>query len=94
MRRLALYAVTSGWDGPFQLAEVVVAAESPDAAIAHAEGAFDTANQPICRAKMRIAKLGPVAEGVVCRPREAGAPLEADWHPVDRRCDPQDATSS
>ncbi|MDH3228047.1 MAG: hypothetical protein OEM67_13300 [Thermoleophilia bacterium] len=95
MRDLRLFAVTSGWDGPFQLSEVVVVAASADSAIAHAEDAFADANQPICRAKMKIAELGAIAEGTVVGPTECGAPLHhAQWRTVDRRCDPESELSS
>lgn len=93
MTDLSLFAVTSGWDGPFQLSEVIVIAASPDSAIVHAEAAFADANQPICRAKMKIAELGAIAEGTVVGPKESGAALPGQWRPVDRRCDPEGAVS-
>jgi hypothetical protein len=91
MTPLCLFAVTSGWDGPFQLGEVVVAAETAEAALTHAEAAFGEANQPICRAKMRIAELGEVTEGAVIGPREAGTSLGAGGRALERRCDPEGA---
>ena len=88
MSALRAYAVTSGWEGPFHLEEVLVAAGDRGDAIRHAEDAFAAAGQPICRAKMRIADLGRIAEGALAAPRRAGAALSDDWQPVDRRCDP------
>ncbi len=81
-----LFAVTSGWEGPFQHEQVVVAAAGADEALRLAEEAFAGAAQPVCRAKMRIADLGPVAPGVVAGPLRAGESLAADGEPVDRRC--------
>lgn len=88
MDGLRLYAVTSGWDGPFQLSEVIVSAPGEDAAVASAESAFRDAGQPICRAKMQIAELGPVSEGVVLGPHDRRIELPGEWRPVGRRCDP------
>lgn len=83
---LRLFAVTSGWEGPFQHEQVVVAAPGADAALRLAEDAFAGAAQPVCRAKMRIAELGPVAPGVVAGPLRAGESLAAGGEPVERRC--------
>ena len=83
---LRLYAATSGWEGPFQHEEVVVAAAGADEAIRLAEQAFAGVAQPVCRAKMRIADLGPVTAGVVAGPLRAGASLAEGGTPVDRRC--------
>jgi hypothetical protein len=88
---LRLYAVTSGWDGPFQLAEVMVAADSEDAAVGHAEQAFSAAGQPVCRAKMRIGDLGALRDGLVAGPRRGEAPYEVAWRDPVRRCDPEPA---
>ncbi len=81
-----LWAVTSGWDGPFQHEEVLVAAPGPDEALRRAEQAFAAVTQPVCRAKMRIADLGALSGGLVVGPRRAGAALAADGDPVDLRC--------
>jgi hypothetical protein len=81
-----LWAVSSGWDGPFQLEEVVVAARGADNALRRAEAAFAEARQPVCRAKMRIADLGPLDEELVLGPRRAGGSLSADGEPVELRC--------
>jgi len=83
---LRLYAATSGWEGPFQHEEVVVAAAGADEAIRLAEQAFAGVAQPVCRAKMRIADLGPVTAGVVAGPLRAGASLAEGGAPVDLRC--------
>ena len=42
--------------------------------------------QPVCRAKMRIADLGPVAPGVIAGPLRAGDSLAEGGEPVDLRC--------
>ena len=52
-----------------------------------AEEAFGAVAQPVCRTKMRIADLGPVAPGVVAGPLRAGDSLAAGGTPVDLRCD-------
>lgn len=83
---LRLWLATSGWDGPFQYEEVVVAAADVDAARRAAETAFAGVVQPVCRARMRIADLGPVRAGVVAGPRRAGEPYAADFREVDARC--------
>ncbi len=91
MSGVRVFAVTSGWDGPFQLAEAFVAAATHDDAIAHAERAFSDAGQPVCRAKMRIADLGDITDGAVLGLRTSDGPLDANWRSVDRRCDPEGA---
>jgi hypothetical protein len=83
---LRLFAATSGWEGPFQHEQVLVAAEDPDQARRLAEEAFAGVTQPVCRAKMRIADLGPVAAGVVAGPLRAGDSLADGGEPVDLRC--------
>jgi hypothetical protein len=83
---LELFAVTSGWDGPFQHEEVLVAATSPVDAVRRAEQAFAEVRQPVCRARMRVADLGPVGPGLVVGPRKGGAALAAAGEPVDLRC--------
>lgn len=83
---LRLFAATSGWEGPFQHEQVIVAARDGDEARALAEGAFAGVAQPVCRAKMRISDLGPVAPGVVAGPLRAGESLAAGGAPVDLRC--------
>jgi hypothetical protein len=83
---LRLYAATSGWEGPFQHEQVVVAATGADEAIRLAEAAFADVAQPVCRARMRIADLGPVAAGVIAGPLQAGASLAEGGAPVDLRC--------
>jgi hypothetical protein len=83
---LRLFAATSGWEGPFQHEQVIVAARGPEEARTLAEGAFAGVAQPVCRAKMRIADLGPVATGVVAGPLRAGESLAAAGEPVDLRC--------
>jgi hypothetical protein len=81
-----LWAVSSGWDGPFQHEEVLVAAPSAPEALRRAEAAFDGVRQPVCRAKMRIADLGPLDEAMVVAPRRGERLLSADGDPVDLRC--------
>jgi hypothetical protein len=83
---LRLFAASSGWDGPFQHEQVLVAAAGPDEARRLAEEAFAGVAQPVCRAKMRIADLGPVAAGVVAGPLRAGDSLADRGEPVDVRC--------
>jgi hypothetical protein len=83
---LRLFVATSGWEGPFQHEQVLVAAEDPDQARRLAEEAFAGVTQPVCRAKMRIADLGPVAAGVVAGPLRAGDSLADGGEPVDLRC--------
>ncbi len=83
---IRLFAATSGWEGPFQHEQVLVAAHGADEARLLAEGAFADVAQPVCRAKMRIRDLGPVATGVVAGPLRAGESLAAGGAPVDRRC--------
>jgi hypothetical protein len=85
---LRLFVATSGWEGPFQHEQVVVAAEDPDEARRLAEEAFGGVAQPVCRAKMRIADLGPVTAGVVAGPLRAGDSLADGGAPVDLRCGP------
>ena len=84
---LRLYAATSGWEGPFQHEQVLVAATGAEEARVLAEEAFGAVAQPVCRTKMRIADLGPVAPGVVAGPLRAGDSLAAGGTPVDLRCD-------
>ncbi len=83
---LRLFAATSGWEGPFQHEQVVVAATDADAARRIAEDAFAGVAQPVCRAKMRLSDLGPVVAGVVAGPLRAGESLAAGGDPVDLRC--------
>lgn len=83
---LHLWLATSGWEGPFQHEEVIVAAAGPEAARRVAEEAFASVTQPVCRARMRLADLGPVAPGVVAGPRRNGEPFPAERRTVDARC--------
>ena len=83
---LRIFAATSGWEGPFQHEQVLVAAAGADEAWRLAEGAFAEVAQPVCRAKMRIADLGPVTAGVIAGPLRAGDSLAAAGEPVDLRC--------
>jgi hypothetical protein len=83
---LRLFAATSGWEGPFQHEQVIVAASGADEARRRAEEAFAGVVQPVCRAKMRIADLGPVTAGMVVGPLRAGDSLAAGGEPVDLRC--------
>jgi len=91
---LRLFAATSGWEGPFQHEQVIVAAATKDrlgdaeTARILAEEAFAGVAQPVCRAKMRIADLGPVAAGVVAGPLKAGDSLAEAGVQVDLRCGP------
>ncbi len=84
---LRVWAASSGWEGPFQHEEVIVLAEDLDAARRAAEAAFGEVVQPVCRAKMRIADLGPVRPGAVAGPRRNGESFTAAGSVVDRRCD-------
>jgi hypothetical protein len=83
---LRLWAASSGWEGPFQHEEVIVLAADADAARRAAEEAFAGVVQPVCRAKMRIADLGPVRPGPVTRPRRHGESFAATGSEVDARC--------
>ena len=82
---LHLFLATSGWDGPFQYSQVVVGAPDIEAARVLAEEAFAGVVQPVCRARMRIADLGPAAPGVIAGPTRSGEPLAAGVE-VDARC--------
>ena len=84
---LRIWAASSGWEGPFQHEQVLVAASDAEEARTLAEAAFGEVAQPVCRTKMRIADLGPVAAGVVAGPFRAGDSLAAGGTPVDLRCD-------
>lgn len=83
---LRLFAASSGWEGPFQHEQVIVVAADPEAARRLAEEAFAGVVQPVCRAKMRIADLGPLTAGVVGGPLRAGESLTDAGTPVDLRC--------
>lgn len=82
-----LWAVTSGWNGPFQKEEVIVVAHDLDEAVRYAERAFADVAQPVCRAKVRARDLGAAAAGLVAGPRVSGEALGAGGVPLDRRCD-------
>ncbi|MGI9539877.1 MAG: hypothetical protein ACR2N6_06995 [Miltoncostaeaceae bacterium] len=82
-----LWAVTSGWDGPFQKEEVIVVAHDLQQAVAHAEEAFAEVAQPVCRAKVRARDLGRAAAGLVVGPRVSGESFGAGGVPIERRCD-------
>lgn len=83
-----VWAVSSGWEGPFQLEEVLVIA--PDAATAQerAESRFSEAGQPVCRAKVRVADLGDASEGLLVGPRRSGEQWSAEGVQLAQRCDP------
>jgi len=85
---LRMWAASSGWEGPFQHEEVIVLAEDSDAARLAAEQAFARVAQPICRAKMHIADLGPVRPGAATAPRRHGESYAAGGVHVPQRCDP------
>ena len=91
MTERRLYALTSGWDGPFQLSEVIVVARDEDAAIDLAEAAFADARQPVCKAKMEIADLGIADHGTTTPPRRRDQRIDANWRPIDQRCAPTEA---
>jgi hypothetical protein len=86
MEQSRLWAVSSGWEGPFQQEEVLVAAGTPMDALRRAEDAFAGARQPVCRAKMRIADLGELGDALVVAPRHGSRLLSAGGDPVDLRC--------
>lgn len=85
---LRLWAVSSGWEGPFQLEEVLVVAPDPDTARRRAEERFSGAGQPVCRAKVRVADLGAAGDGLVTEPRRSGESWSRDGADLGRRCDP------
>jgi hypothetical protein len=82
-----IFLVTSGWDGPFQFEQVLVGADDREGARVEAERAFARVAQPVCRAKMRIADLGPARQGVIAGPARSGEPL-SDGGPSTARCGP------
>lgn len=86
---LHLWSVTSGWEGPFQLEEVLVTAPGRDEALARAERAFTDARQPVCRAKVRVADLGALSEDLIVGPRRANEWFPAERESMDRRCAPE-----
>lgn len=86
---LHLWSVTSGWEGPFQMEEVLVTAAGRDEALARAEGAFADARQPVCRAKVRVADLGALSGDLVVGPRRANEWFPAERESMDRRCAPE-----
>lgn len=83
-----LWAVSSGWEGPFQLEEVLVVAPDAETARRLAEERFSGAGQPVCRAKVRIADLGAARDGLVTEPRRNGASWSRDGDDPGRRCEP------
>jgi hypothetical protein len=85
---LRMWAASSGWEGPFQHEEVIVLARDVEAARRVAEQAFAGVAQPICRAKMHIADLGPVRPGAATAPRRHGASFASGGAQVEERCDP------
>lgn len=85
---LHLWAVTSGWDGPFQHEETLVVAAGLADAVRLAEDAYGGVAQPVCRAKMRAADLGPLRAGPIGRPRRVGTGFAREGEPVDMRCGP------
>jgi hypothetical protein len=85
---LHIWAASSGWEGPFQYEEVIVLAADLDAARRAAELAFAGITQPICRAKMAIADLGPVHDGASTAPRRHGESFTAGGVAIELRCDP------
>src|ERR1700686_5326203 len=91
---LRMWAASSGWEGPFQHEEVIVLAADQDGARRAAEQAFAGVAQPICRAKMHIADLGPVHAGAVTAPRRHGASFAAGGVPLNARCDPPPASGT
>lgn len=86
-----LWAVGSGWEGPFQLEAVVVAAHGREDALERAEQAFAEASQPVCRAKMRLRDLGAMDDAIVIGPLQSAAALLHGGEASDRRCAPQHA---
>lgn len=84
---LRLWRVSSGWDGPFQYEDVLVAAPDAEAARVHAEAAFAGVNQPHCRARMRLFDLGDVREGAVGAPRRGGEAFGTGARETGVRCD-------
>jgi hypothetical protein len=86
---LHIWAASSGWAGPFQHEEVIVLADDLDGARRAAERAFADVHQPVCRARMRIADLGPACAGAVTAPRRHGEAFAADGVAVELRCDPE-----
>ncbi len=85
---LHIWAASSGWEGPFQHEEVIVLASDRDTARIAAEEAFAGAGQPICRAKMWIADLGPAEAGTATPTRRSGELLAHGGEPVELRCTP------
>ena len=92
--QLRVWAASSGWQGPFQHEEVIVLAGDIDAARCAAEAAFAEVSQPVCRAKMQIADLGPVRPGAATAPRRHGESFATDGARPAVRCDPPPATGT
>lgn len=89
--RQRLWAVGSGWEGPFQHESVLVAAASREQAMTRAEAAFAGVRQPVCRAKMRLRDLGPLDGDLVVGPLVGAASLLGEGDASGRRCAPEAA---
>ncbi len=83
-----LWAVGSGWEGPFQLEVVLVAAEDRGDAMDRAEAAFARARQPVCRAKMRLRDLGPLDADLLVGPLTGATSVLDAADASGRRCGP------
>ncbi len=86
--RARLWAVSSGWEGPFQLEEVLVVARDAEQARRRAEERFADAGQPVCRAKVRVADLGRAEDGLIAGPRRSGETWTHGGANLGERCDP------
>lgn len=85
---LRLWAVTSGWSGPFQHEVVLVAAPDVYEAMERAERAFGDVSQPVCRAKVRARELGGLDEDLLVGPIRAGESIAEAGLDLGRRCAP------
>lgn len=91
---LQLWAVTSGWSGPFQHEVVLVAAPDVYEAMERAEHAFGEASQPVCRAKVRARQLGPLGADLLVGPLRTGESIVDGGIDLERRCaDPDESKS-
>lgn len=64
-----------------------MAATCAEDARVHAERAFGAVVQPVCRARMRLADLGPISEGPIGPPRRGGEPVGGGELRTAVRCD-------
>ncbi len=91
---LRLWAVTSGWSGPFQHEVVLVGAPDVHEALERAERAFGDVAQPVCRAKVRARELGPLDDGLLVGPIRSGESIAEAGMDLGRRCASPEASEA